>query len=159
MTAAYQFAVVRANIECGIGFSMTNTLKSTITFADGAVQQSNFHDFPLLSLAEMPKIELVILNSDRAPQRCGEVALGPTHQPLRVHCSRRRADVSTARLSRSHKPEPRIGGRLGGARRLAGSAAFGEGTEPDGDLRRIHRSLAAKATALGRSRSGYGKRA
>ena len=69
--------LIRANIEGGIGFAMTNALKSAITFADGAVQQSNFHDFPLLALAEMPEIEVVILDSDRAPQGCGEVALGP----------------------------------------------------------------------------------
>jgi len=69
--------LIRANIEGGIGFALTNTLRSEITFKDGVVQQSNFHDYPLLSLSEMPKIDVVIVDSDRPPQGCGEVSLGP----------------------------------------------------------------------------------
>jgi isoquinoline 1-oxidoreductase subunit beta len=34
-------------------------------------------DYPLLTLAEMPKIEVVLIDSDRPPQGCGEVALAP----------------------------------------------------------------------------------
>jgi isoquinoline 1-oxidoreductase beta subunit len=69
--------LIRANIEGGIGFALTNTFKSEITFAQGAAQQSNFHDYPLLKIAEMPKIEVVLIDSDRPPQGCGEVSLGP----------------------------------------------------------------------------------
>ncbi|MCK9913424.1 molybdopterin-dependent oxidoreductase [Microbacteriaceae bacterium K1510] len=69
--------LVKANIEGGIGFALTNTFKSEITFANGGVMQSNFHDYPLLSLAEMPKIEVVLVDSDRPPQGCGEVSLAP----------------------------------------------------------------------------------
>nr|WP_315592366.1 molybdopterin cofactor-binding domain-containing protein [uncultured Cupriavidus sp.] len=69
--------LIRANIEGGIGFALTNTLKSEVTFKGGVVQQSNFHDYPLLQLAEMPRIETVIVDSDRPPQGCGEVSLGP----------------------------------------------------------------------------------
>ncbi|AHB75240.1 Isoquinoline 1-oxidoreductase subunit beta [Pandoraea pnomenusa] len=69
--------LIRANIEGGIGFALTNTFKSRITFADGGVAQSNFGDYPLLYLVEMPKIETVILPSDRPPQGCGEVSLPP----------------------------------------------------------------------------------
>lgn len=69
--------LVRANIEGGIGFALTNTLKSEITFAKGAVEQGNFDGYPLLTLAEMPEIEVVLIDSDRPPQGCGEVALAP----------------------------------------------------------------------------------
>jgi isoquinoline 1-oxidoreductase subunit beta len=69
--------LVRANIEGGIGFALTNTLKSEITFAKGGVEQSNFHDYPLLGLSEMPHIEVLLIDSDRPPQGCGEVALAP----------------------------------------------------------------------------------
>ncbi|WP_150670622.1 xanthine dehydrogenase family protein molybdopterin-binding subunit [Pandoraea anhela] len=69
--------LIRANIEGGIGFALTNTFKSQITFANGGVEQSNFGDYPLLYLAEMPKVETVILPSDRPPQGCGEVSLPP----------------------------------------------------------------------------------
>ncbi|MEM5429454.1 xanthine dehydrogenase family protein molybdopterin-binding subunit [Cupriavidus oxalaticus] len=70
--------LIRANVEGGIGFALTNTFKSQLTFEQGAVRQSSFHDYPLLQLAEMPPVEVVILDSDRPPQGCGEVVLGPT---------------------------------------------------------------------------------
>jgi isoquinoline 1-oxidoreductase beta subunit len=69
--------LIKANIEGGIGFALTNTFKSEITFANGGVVQSNFNDYPLLSLSEMPKIEVVLIESDRPPQGCGEVSLAP----------------------------------------------------------------------------------
>ncbi|NYH22106.1 xanthine dehydrogenase family protein molybdopterin-binding subunit [Paraburkholderia bryophila] len=69
--------LIQEAIEGGIGFALTNTFKSEITFAKGAVVQSNFADYPLLNLSEMPKVETVIVPSDRAPQGCGEVALPP----------------------------------------------------------------------------------
>ena len=69
--------LVKANIEGGIGFALTNTFNSTITFAGGEVEQSNFHDYPLLTMSEMPQIEVVLMDSDRPPQGCGEVALPP----------------------------------------------------------------------------------
>jgi isoquinoline 1-oxidoreductase subunit beta len=69
--------LVKANIEGGIGFALTNTLKSEITFANGGVEQSNFHDYPLLGLSEMPRVEVLLMNGDRPPQGCGEVSLAP----------------------------------------------------------------------------------
>jgi isoquinoline 1-oxidoreductase subunit beta len=69
--------LIEEMVEGGIGFALTNTFKSGLTFKDGAVEQQNFGDYPLLWLAQMPKIEVVIVESDRAPQGCGEVALPP----------------------------------------------------------------------------------
>jgi isoquinoline 1-oxidoreductase subunit beta len=69
--------LIRQMMEGGIGFALTNTFRSEITFKDGAVVQENFADYPLLGLAQMPKIEVVIVESDRVPQGCGEVALPP----------------------------------------------------------------------------------
>ncbi|WP_082814194.1 xanthine dehydrogenase family protein molybdopterin-binding subunit [Paraburkholderia monticola] len=69
--------LIRQMVEGGIGFALTNTFRSEITFKDGAVEQQNFADYPLLYLAQMPKVEVVIVDSDRAPQGCGEVVLPP----------------------------------------------------------------------------------
>lgn len=69
--------LIRQMVEGGIGFALTNTFRSEITFENGAVVQQNFSDYPLLWLSQMPKIETVIVESDRAPQGCGEVALPP----------------------------------------------------------------------------------
>lgn len=68
---------LRARIEGGIGFALTNTLKSRITFTRGAVDQANWPDYPLLTIREMPQIVPVIVSSDRPPQGCGEVVLPP----------------------------------------------------------------------------------
>ncbi|MBN3857055.1 xanthine dehydrogenase family protein molybdopterin-binding subunit [Paraburkholderia sp. Ac-20340] len=67
--------LIREMVEGGIGFALTNTFKSEITFKDGAVMQQNFADYPLLYLAQMPKIEVEIVDSERSPQGCGEVSL------------------------------------------------------------------------------------
>nr|WP_256377818.1 molybdopterin cofactor-binding domain-containing protein [Paraburkholderia pallida] len=69
--------LIREMVEGGIGFALTNTFKSEITFKDGAVVQENFSDYPLLTLSQMPKIEVEIVESDRTPQGCGEVVLPP----------------------------------------------------------------------------------
>jgi isoquinoline 1-oxidoreductase beta subunit len=69
--------LLRAQIEGGIGFGLTNTLKSKITFSNGRVDQANFPDYPLLSLSEMPQIISVLVDSDRPPQGAGEVMLAP----------------------------------------------------------------------------------
>jgi isoquinoline 1-oxidoreductase beta subunit len=76
---------LKAQIEGGIGFAMTNTLKSKITFSNGGTDQSNFYDYPLLSIDEMPEIVPIVLASDRPPQGAGEVfwhrSLPPSHRP------------------------------------------------------------------------------
>jgi isoquinoline 1-oxidoreductase beta subunit len=66
-----------AQIQGGIGFAMTTALHSRITFANGGAEQSNFLDYPLLSIDEMPEIVPIILPSDRPPQGFGEVVLAP----------------------------------------------------------------------------------
>src|SRR5262249_41065458 len=68
---------LRAQIEGGIGFALTNALKSRITFSNGGAEQSNFVDYPLLRIDEMPEIVPVVLASERPPQGFGEVVLAP----------------------------------------------------------------------------------
>ena len=68
---------LRAQIEGGIGFAMTTALKSAITFSNGGTDQSNFFDYPLLGIDEMPEVVPLILPSDRPPQGVGEVVLAP----------------------------------------------------------------------------------
>ena len=87
---------LKAQIEGGIGFALTNTLKSKITFSNGGTDQSNFFDYPLLRIDEMPEIVSVVLDSDRAPQGFGEVVLAPVAPALAqalLHATGRRLDV------------------------------------------------------------------
>jgi isoquinoline 1-oxidoreductase beta subunit len=87
---------LKAQIEGGIGFAMTTALKSAITFSNGAADQSNFFDYPLLGIDEMPEIVPIILASDRPPQGVGEVVLAPAAPAIAqavLHATSRRLDV------------------------------------------------------------------
>jgi len=87
---------LKAQIEGGIGFALTNTLKSRITFSNGGAEQSNFSDYPLLRIDEMPEIVPIVLASDRPPQGVGEVVLAPVAPALAqalLHATGRRLDV------------------------------------------------------------------
>jgi len=66
--------LVKAAIEGGLGFGLSGALYSQLTFENGRVQQSNFHDFGVIQLQDMPEIEVVLLESDRPPQGAGEVS-------------------------------------------------------------------------------------
>ena len=85
-----------AQIQGGIGFAMTTALHSRITFSNGGADQSNFFDYPLLSIDEMPEVVPIVLPSDRPPQGFGEVVLAPLAPAIAqavLHATGRRLDV------------------------------------------------------------------
>ncbi|HWW69297.1 MAG TPA: xanthine dehydrogenase family protein molybdopterin-binding subunit [Duganella sp.] len=63
---------VVAQIQSGINYGLTAGLFGAITFKDGRVEQSNFHDYRILRLSEAPLIEVEIVNSTEAPGGIGE---------------------------------------------------------------------------------------
>ena len=66
---------VKAQMEGGIIMGMSSVLKEQITLVDGKVQQSNYHDYQLLRMQEVPdSIETVILPSAEHPEGVGETA-------------------------------------------------------------------------------------
>jgi isoquinoline 1-oxidoreductase beta subunit len=57
---------------------LSSTLLEKITIENGAVVQSNFKDYPLLTLKATPKtIEVHFMDSDEAPSGMGEPVIGP----------------------------------------------------------------------------------
>ncbi len=62
----------KAQIESGVVYGLTAALYGEITIEDGAVAQSNFHDYQMLRMKDMPKIETHILNSGEALGGAGE---------------------------------------------------------------------------------------
>ena len=48
-----------------------------ITFKDGAVQQSNFHDYKVARMTDMPEIDVHIVPSQDPPTGVGEPGLPP----------------------------------------------------------------------------------
>ncbi len=70
--------VIRAQMESCIGFGLGTALHSTITMTDGHVDQTNFHQFQVLRINEMPKIvEVHIVPSTNAPTGVGEPGTPP----------------------------------------------------------------------------------
>jgi isoquinoline 1-oxidoreductase beta subunit len=68
---------VKAQMEGGIVFGLTAALKAAITIKAGRTEQSNFHDYPLLRMDEMPVVEVHIVPSDEPPSGIGEMGVPP----------------------------------------------------------------------------------
>jgi isoquinoline 1-oxidoreductase beta subunit len=71
---------VVAQMEGGAVYALTATLHGRITLDRGHVEQTNFHNYPLLRINEMPRIEVHILDSGEPPGGLGEPGV-PTVAP------------------------------------------------------------------------------
>ena len=69
--------IVQAQMESGIVFGLAAALKQRISYVDGHVEQSNFHDFEMLRMNEMPEVEVVIVPSTEEPTGVGEPGVPP----------------------------------------------------------------------------------
>jgi isoquinoline 1-oxidoreductase beta subunit len=72
--------IIKAQVEGGIAFALSAALFQKITFKDGLVQQDNFHQYPMLSMKDMPQVEVHILDSQAPPTGVGEPVV-PTVAP------------------------------------------------------------------------------
>ena len=68
---------VVAQMQGGIVFGLTAALKAQTTLKDGRVQESNFHDYPILRMDEMPQVEVYVMESDQLPTGIGEMGVPP----------------------------------------------------------------------------------
>jgi isoquinoline 1-oxidoreductase beta subunit len=70
---------IMAQLEGGLIFGLTAALYGEITIDKGRVQQSNFHDYRMLRIDQVPKIEVHVIKSGEAPGGIGEtgVTAGP----------------------------------------------------------------------------------
>ena len=69
--------IVRAQMEGGIVFGLSAALKGRISLERGRVKQSNFHDYPILTMREMPSIEVHFVPSELEPGGVGEPGTPP----------------------------------------------------------------------------------
>lgn len=74
---------IMAQIEGGLIFGFTAALHGEITIAKGRVQQSNFHDYRMLRIDEVPKIEVHVVKSGEAPGGIGEAGVTASAPALR----------------------------------------------------------------------------
>jgi isoquinoline 1-oxidoreductase beta subunit len=69
--------IIKRQIESAIVYGLTAALYGKITFRDGKVEQSNFHDYRMLRINEMPGVEVHIVPSSENPGGIGEPGLPP----------------------------------------------------------------------------------
>ena len=68
---------VKAQMESAIIYGLSAALFGEITFNQGKVMQSNFHDYPVVRMEHSPTIEVAIINSGADLGGIGEPGLPP----------------------------------------------------------------------------------
>jgi isoquinoline 1-oxidoreductase beta subunit len=66
---------VVAQLQGGLIFGLTAAFYGEITIDRGRIQQSNFHDYRMLRIDEVPAIEVYIIKSGEAPGGIGETGV------------------------------------------------------------------------------------
>ena len=74
---AIQPVNILAQLEGAAVFGLSVALIEELTIKDGAPVQSNFNDYPVLRMSDMPEIHTKIVKSDAAPTGMGEVGVLP----------------------------------------------------------------------------------
>jgi isoquinoline 1-oxidoreductase beta subunit len=69
---------IAAQVEGAVVYGLSAALAGAITIKNGAVEQSNFHDYPVLTIDQMPVVEVHIVPSTALPTGTGEPGLPPT---------------------------------------------------------------------------------
>ncbi len=68
---------IEAQMESAVAFGLSAALKDEITIERGGVKQSNFDDYRMLMIDEMPKVETYIVKSDEMIGGIGEPGVPP----------------------------------------------------------------------------------
>jgi isoquinoline 1-oxidoreductase subunit beta len=66
---------VHAQLESAVVYGLSAALLEELTIKDGAIQQSNFDDYPVLRMSDMPEIHTRIVTSDAPPTGMGEIGV------------------------------------------------------------------------------------
>jgi isoquinoline 1-oxidoreductase beta subunit len=62
-------------LEGAIIFGLSHALKEQIAIVDGVVEQSNYHDFPIMRMSESPSIHVKVFSTDNPPSGIGETGV------------------------------------------------------------------------------------
>lgn len=69
---------LRQQLETGIIWGLSAGLRERVVIKDGVVQQSNFHDYPVPRMDEIPAIHIELLQGTREPSSgAGQIAVAP----------------------------------------------------------------------------------
>lgn len=73
---------IEAQQQSGVIFGLSAALYGEITFAKGAAEQTNFHDYPVLRMQQAPRIVLKVLESGGPIRGVGETGVPPAAPAL-----------------------------------------------------------------------------
>ena len=74
--------LIAQQMEGSVAFGLTAALHGRIQLSKGRVQQSNFHDYPLLRMPDMPRVDTFIMPSEATPEGVGEPGTPPVAPAL-----------------------------------------------------------------------------
>jgi isoquinoline 1-oxidoreductase beta subunit len=74
---AIQPVNILAQLEGAAVFGLSVALIEELTIKDGAPVQSNFNDYPVLRMSDMPEIHTKLIKSEAAPTGMGEIGVLP----------------------------------------------------------------------------------
>lgn len=64
----------KANVESAIIYGLSSVLHERVTMKDGAVEQSNFHDYPVMRMSDLPEqMSVQFVDVDTRPTGLGEI--------------------------------------------------------------------------------------
>src|SRR5205807_8796553 len=66
---------VNAQLESAIIYALSGALSEELTVKDGAVQQTNFNDYHVLRMSDVPQIHMKVIVTDNPPTGMGEVGI------------------------------------------------------------------------------------
>lgn len=73
---------VEAQLQGAVGFGLTAALYGEISLVEGRVQQSNFHDYRMLRMHEMPAVAVHVVPSEEHSTGVGEPGVPPVAPAL-----------------------------------------------------------------------------
>jgi len=69
-----------AQLESAVVYGLSSALSEELTYKDGAVQQTNFHQYQVLRMSDVPEIHTKVIVTDNSPTGLGELGV-PTVAP------------------------------------------------------------------------------
>jgi isoquinoline 1-oxidoreductase subunit beta len=64
-----------AQIESAMTFGLGAALIEQITIRDGVVQQTNFHEYRVMRMPDMPLMDVRVISTDNKPTEIGEAGV------------------------------------------------------------------------------------
>lgn len=66
---------ILAQTEGNVIYGLSLALKERISITEGRIRQSNFHDYPVLRMSEVPEIDIQLMSTNNSAKGVGEAAL------------------------------------------------------------------------------------